>query len=153
MDLQDPTRKMSKSESSPLGTDRLLDPPEVIDRKMRRAVTDTETEVRYDPAGEARRRPTCSSCCAATTGGDPAELAAGLLRLRLAQEGHCSGPDRAARARPERRAEDLRKDPGARAVGVSPTGAQKAQIRRRPDLDRAVRAVGLLVALADSLAC
>jgi tryptophanyl-tRNA synthetase len=49
MDLQDPTRKMSKSQAgTELGTLRLLDPPDVVRRKVMRAVTDTETEVRYD---------------------------------------------------------------------------------------------------------
>ncbi len=55
MDLQEPTRKMSKSVSSPLGTVLVLDSPEDIDRKVRKAVTDTETEVRYDPVAQARR--------------------------------------------------------------------------------------------------
>ena len=50
-----PTRKMSKSVSSPLGTVLVLDPPEEIDRKVRKAVTDTETEVRYDPAAKPGR--------------------------------------------------------------------------------------------------
>jgi tryptophanyl-tRNA synthetase len=50
MDLQDPTIKMSKSRSSPQGKIDLLEPPESIARKIKRAVTDTETEVRYDPA-------------------------------------------------------------------------------------------------------
>ena len=49
MDLQHPDRKMSKSVSSPMGTIGVLDPPEEIERKVRRAVTDTETEVRFDP--------------------------------------------------------------------------------------------------------
>lgn len=50
MDLQDPTRKMSKSELSPQGTILVFDEPEDIARKVRRAVTDTDGEVRYDPA-------------------------------------------------------------------------------------------------------
>ncbi len=50
MDLQHPERKMSKSVSSPMGTIGVLDTPEEIERKVRRAVTDTETEVRFDPA-------------------------------------------------------------------------------------------------------
>ena len=45
MDLQDPTRKMSKS--APPGADtgvvRLLDPPDVVRRKIARAVTDSDT--------------------------------------------------------------------------------------------------------------
>ena len=48
MDLQDPTKKMSKSRSSPQGKVLLLEPPEVITKKIKRAVTDNETEVRYD---------------------------------------------------------------------------------------------------------
>jgi tryptophanyl-tRNA synthetase len=45
MDLQDPTRKMSKSTAPGLdaGVIRLLDPPEVIRRKVARAVTDSDT--------------------------------------------------------------------------------------------------------------
>jgi tryptophanyl-tRNA synthetase len=48
MDLQHPEDKMSKSEDSPQGTIDLLDPPADIERKIRRAVTDTDGEVRYD---------------------------------------------------------------------------------------------------------
>jgi tryptophanyl-tRNA synthetase len=49
MDLQHPERKMSKSVDSPLGTIGLLDDPAEIERKVRRAVTDTASEVRFDP--------------------------------------------------------------------------------------------------------
>ena len=48
MDLQEPTRKMSKSVSSPLGTIFLFDEPKEIERKIAKAVTDTDGEVRYD---------------------------------------------------------------------------------------------------------
>jgi tryptophanyl-tRNA synthetase len=48
MDLQDPTRKMSKSELSPQGTVNMYDDADTIARKMRRAVTDTDGEVRWD---------------------------------------------------------------------------------------------------------
>ena len=48
MDLQHPERKMSKSVDSPLGTIGLLDSAEEITRKVRKAVTDTDGEVRYD---------------------------------------------------------------------------------------------------------
>jgi tryptophanyl-tRNA synthetase len=48
MDLQDPTRKMSKSISSPLGTIYLFDSPSDIERKISKAVTDTDRDVRYD---------------------------------------------------------------------------------------------------------
>src|SRR5664280_610061 len=49
MDLQHPERKMSKSVASPLGTILILDEPADILRKVRKAVTDTDGEVRYDP--------------------------------------------------------------------------------------------------------
>jgi len=48
MDLQDPSRKMSKSLPSPLGTLYMFDAPEQIERKIARAVTDTDGEVRFD---------------------------------------------------------------------------------------------------------
>ena len=48
MDLQEPTRKMSKSVSSPLGTIYVLDEPEDILRKVKKAVTDTDGAMRFD---------------------------------------------------------------------------------------------------------
>jgi tryptophanyl-tRNA synthetase len=48
MDLQEPTRKMSKSVSSPLGTILLFDQPSEIERKISKAVTDTDGDVRFD---------------------------------------------------------------------------------------------------------
>jgi tryptophanyl-tRNA synthetase len=48
LDLQDPTSKMSKSLPD-AGTINLLDDAATITRKIKRAVTDTDTEVRYDP--------------------------------------------------------------------------------------------------------
>jgi tryptophanyl-tRNA synthetase len=52
MDLADPTRKMSKSADA-AGSVFLLDPPDVVRRKVARAVTDSDTgpdAVRADPA-------------------------------------------------------------------------------------------------------
>lgn len=48
-DLQDPNAKMSKSISSPQGTILVLDDPKAVTKKIKSAVTDSETEVRYDP--------------------------------------------------------------------------------------------------------
>jgi tryptophanyl-tRNA synthetase len=48
LDLQDPSAKMSKSLAD-AGTINLMDAPSAIVKKIKRAVTDTETEVRYDP--------------------------------------------------------------------------------------------------------
>ncbi len=53
MRLDDPTAKMGKSAGDTAGVVRLLDPPDVVRRKVARAVTDSDTgtdAVRADPA-------------------------------------------------------------------------------------------------------
>lgn len=52
MDLQEPSRKMSKSVDSPLGTIYLTDSASDIEKKIMKSVTDTESEVRYDPSAK-----------------------------------------------------------------------------------------------------
>ncbi|MFI1199113.1 tryptophan--tRNA ligase [Streptomyces sp. NPDC020883] len=47
-DLQDPSIKMSKSASSPKGIIDLLDEPKVTAKKIKSAVTDTDTVIRFD---------------------------------------------------------------------------------------------------------
>lgn len=47
MSLQDPTRKMSKSDPNPKGTVYLTDEPNVIMKKFKSAVTDSEMSVHY----------------------------------------------------------------------------------------------------------
>jgi tryptophanyl-tRNA synthetase len=79
MDLQAPERKMSKSVDSPQGTVLVLDEPKVIERKFKRAVTDSETEVRYD----REAKPGVANLLdilAAATHGDPAALAGNYTR-------------------------------------------------------------------------
>lgn len=49
LDLQDPASKMSKSGSSPGGIVELLDDPKASAKKIRSAVTDSETDIRFDP--------------------------------------------------------------------------------------------------------
>jgi tryptophanyl-tRNA synthetase len=49
MALDDPTAKMSKSSTTTASYISLLDDPDTITRKLKRAVTDPGTEVRYDP--------------------------------------------------------------------------------------------------------
>ena len=51
MSLQEPTRKMSKSDPEETYI-AILDKPEVIRKKMRRAVTDCDNSVRFDPANK-----------------------------------------------------------------------------------------------------
>jgi tryptophanyl-tRNA synthetase len=49
MNLQEPDVKMSKSRGAESGTVLMLDPPDVVRKKVKTAVTDSGTEVRYDP--------------------------------------------------------------------------------------------------------
>jgi tryptophanyl-tRNA synthetase len=49
MDLQDPERKMSTTGGTELGTLLMLDPPDVLARKIKSAVTDTGREIRRAP--------------------------------------------------------------------------------------------------------
>jgi len=52
MNLQDPDMKMSKSRGAESGTVLLLDPPETVRKKVKSAVTDSGSDVRYDPEGK-----------------------------------------------------------------------------------------------------
>jgi tryptophanyl-tRNA synthetase len=49
MDLQEPGDKMGKTDSSAQGTVLMLDPPDVVRKKFKTAVTDSETDIRHDP--------------------------------------------------------------------------------------------------------
>jgi tryptophanyl-tRNA synthetase len=53
MNLQEPDVKMSKSRGALQGTVLMLDPPETIRKKVKTAVTDSGTDVRYDPDEKA----------------------------------------------------------------------------------------------------
>jgi tryptophanyl-tRNA synthetase len=53
MDLQEPDRKMSTSDSSEQGKVLIVDPPDVIRRKIKSAVTDSGSDVRYAPEEKA----------------------------------------------------------------------------------------------------
>ena len=52
MDLQEPTKKMSKSEENANGYILIMDPPEVIRKKINRAVTDSLGIVKYNDEQE-----------------------------------------------------------------------------------------------------
>ena len=74
MDLQDPTSKMSKSTESDAGCVYLLDSPEAIMKKFKRAVTDSDSEVIYD----REKKPGVSNLLdilSASTGTTPQALA------------------------------------------------------------------------------
>ncbi|MCL4422130.1 MAG: tryptophan--tRNA ligase [Actinobacteria bacterium] len=143
MDLQHPDRKMSKTAMSPTGTIGVLDPPNTIASKVRKAVTDTETEVRYDPIS----KPGVSNLLellAAATRGDPAELAKrfssyGSLKTEVAE-----ALSESLRPLRERHAQ-LSADPQAVLASLA-AGAAKASSVAKVTLTRAQAAMGLLAA-------
>jgi len=140
MDLQEPTRKMSKSVSSPLGTIGVLDTSEEIDRKIRRAVTDAGSDVVYDPL----TKPGVSNLLellAAAKGGDPEELAAGYSSYSQLKSDVSEALVELLRPVRERHLE-LAAD-RAHVEAVLAEGATKAHAVAGATLDRAMRAVGL----------
>ena len=52
MDFQEPTKKMSTTGGTAQGTVLMLDPPDVVERKIKSAVTDSGREVRRGPGKE-----------------------------------------------------------------------------------------------------
>ena len=141
MDLQDPTRKMSKTEESPQGVILLLEDRSSIERKIRRAVTDTETEVRYDPEA----KPGVSNLLAllaAATGTDPAELA-GRYQGYGALKADCAEAVVELVRPVQVRYAQLAADPEA-VASLLGHGADKARATAAETLARARRAIGLL---------
>ncbi|MCQ2475838.1 MAG: tryptophan--tRNA ligase [Clostridia bacterium] len=64
MSLQDPTQKMSKSDPNPKASISLLDDPDVILKKFKSAVTDSEAVVRYaDGKDGINNLMSIYSCC------------------------------------------------------------------------------------------
>lgn len=64
MSLQDPTKKMSKSDSNINGFISILDDKDTVMRKMKRAVTDSEAKVRYaDGKDGVNNLMSIYSCC------------------------------------------------------------------------------------------
>ncbi len=141
MDLQHPDRKMSKSVNSPLGTLLMFDEPAEITRKVKKAVTDTDGEVRYDPEG----KPGVSNLLellGAATDRSPKEVAEGYERYGDLKADTAEALVELLRPVRERRAE-LAADPGA-VPALLARGAAKATEVAAATYDRAAEAVGLL---------
>ena len=140
-DLQEPTRKMSASAANLQGTILLLDDPADIERKLKRAVTDTETDVRYDP----RAKPGVSNLLTilgACTGRPPEEVAADYRQYGPLKADTSAAVVELLRPVQERYRE-LASDPAGTAALLE-KGAAKAQAVAAGTLGRAKDAVGLL---------
>ena len=141
MDLQDPTAKMSKSSANQGGVVQILDDPATIAHKFRRAVTDSESEVRFDP----ERKPGVSNLLqilAASTGQKPEDVAATYTQYGPLKTD--AGEAVIEALRPvQKRAHELLTDRGELA-SLLHKGADRAGSVASATLDRAYRAVGLL---------
>jgi tryptophanyl-tRNA synthetase len=140
MDLQHPGRKMSKSVSSPTGTVLVFEDPASIDRKIRRAVTDNDGEVRYDPEAKPGLA-NLIDLLAVSTDRTPAEAAAGYTRYGDLKKDTAEALLELLRPVQERRAA-LAADPGHVAELLA-LGAAKAHELAAATYRRAADAVGL----------
>ncbi|MEU5743721.1 tryptophan--tRNA ligase [Streptomyces tendae] len=141
MNLQEPASKMGKSDDLGPGIVYLLDEPDVVRKKVMRAVTDSGRDVVYDRA----ERPGLANLLeilAACSGGDPAELAEGYDSYGALKKDTAEAVVEVLRPVRERH-QELCADPGY-VEGVLREGAEKARAMARPTVDAAYRAIGLL---------
>ena len=142
-DLQHPEAKMSKSVESPQGTILVLDAPAAITKKVKSAVTDSGSEVRYDPDA----KPGVSNLLALYASATATTVAAAEQEFAGQQYGAFKGAVAEALVeylRPVReRYEQLSDDPGE-VHRILALGAQKAGAIATATMDRVRAATGLL---------
>jgi tryptophanyl-tRNA synthetase len=143
MDLQNPENKMSKSAEGDSGVIYLMEDPQSIAKKFKRAVTDSDNEVRYD----RENKPGVTNLLdilAACTNEDPRSLA-----TRYSQYGQLktdTGDAVLAVLDPiQRRYRELMDDP-AELARLLDRGASRARIVAAATLARSYRSIGLLPA-------
>jgi tryptophanyl-tRNA synthetase len=140
-DLADPAVKMSKSApAAASGVIRMLDSPDLIRRKLNRAVTDSDGEVRYDP----RHKPGVSNLLdivAAITGEAPEQVATGFASYS-ALKSACADHVICVLEPIQRRYADLERDP-AELRRMLRAGAERAREQADSVLARARSAIGL----------
>jgi tryptophanyl-tRNA synthetase len=141
-DLQDPAAKMSKSAPADApGVIRLLDPPDLVRRKISRAVTDAGRSL--EPGGELSPGvANLVTMLAACTGQSPEQAAAGLGSYRELKEA-CAEAVVALLAPLQDRYATLAADPAA-VTRVLRDGAEQARALAAGPLARAKQAIGLL---------
>ncbi|MGW6795495.1 tryptophan--tRNA ligase [Streptomyces chartreusis] len=149
MNLQDPASKMGKSDDSGPGIVYLLDEPDVVRRKVMRAVTDSGREVVYDREAQPGLA-NLLEILAACTGGNPSELSGVYESYGSLKNDTAEAVIEVLKPVQERHRE-LCTDPGF-VEGVLRDGAERARAMARPTVDAAYRAIGLLPAVAPAAA-
>ncbi|MFE9059756.1 tryptophan--tRNA ligase [Streptomyces mutabilis] len=149
MNLQDPASKMGKSDDVGPGIVYLLDEPDVVRKKVMRAVTDSGRDVVYD----REARPGLANLLeilAACTGGEPVELAGAYDSYGALKKDTAEAVVEVLRPVQERH-KALCADPGY-MEGVLRAGAERARGMARPTVDAAYRAIGLLPPVSEAAA-
>jgi len=143
MSLTDPTSKMSKSSENPKSYIALLDPPDVVKSKFKKAVTDSGTEIRYDPEGS----PAISNLLtihSALTGEPIAEIAERFSGKGYGEYKVALGDAAVETLRPiQEKFKELREDKQG-LEKLMADGAQAAQRRARKILDKVKRKMGFV---------
>ncbi len=141
MDLQDPTSKMSKSAATENGLIYVLDQPAVILKKFKRAVTDSDSDVRFD----RENKPGIANLLeiqAAVTGRSPDDIAADYSQYGPLKAD--TGEAVIELLRPiQTRYAELINDPGELSALLR-TGADKARATAASTLHRAYQHIGFL---------
>ena len=142
MSLADPTKKMSKSDENANGFISVIDPPEVILKKCKRAVTDSDNRVVYEEGKDGINNLLNIYCCTTGKSMDAAVAefdGAGYGRFKTAVAEAviaCLEPVQAEYHRLIENEDYLAK--------VAKTGADKARAAARITLERVFDAIGLV---------
>lgn len=140
MDLVDPSQKMGKTGTSLAGVISLLDPPELVERKVARATTDTRGEVRYDPDAQPGMS-NLLGMLGALTAQDPATLASSYSSYAQLKS-DVSAAILELLQPVQRTYERLAAAPDE-LTAILRDGAERAAAAAGPTVDRARRAIGL----------
>ena len=139
MDLTDPTSKMSKSSETEAGCVYMLDAPSVIEKKFKRAVTDSDNEVRYDREAKPGIANLLDILGAVTN--TPATILADQYHQYGTLKSDCGSAVAEMLAPIQQRYNELMNDP-AELGRLLRIGAEKATAVAHVTLERAHRAIG-----------
>lgn len=143
MSLQEPTSKMSKSDVNANAYISLLDPPDVIKAKFKKAVTDSDRAIRFD----IENKPGVSnliSIYSAATGKSFETIEAEFSNLGYGELKKGVGETIANMLTPiQQRYKEILKD-RAYLDNVMKTGAERAEYQARKTLRKVYKKVGLI---------
>jgi tryptophanyl-tRNA synthetase len=143
MDLQDPTKKMSKSEGDNFGVIFLTDPQDVVLKKIKRAVTDSDNLIKYDPESKpgVSNLLTIFAKLNNMSISDAEKHFSGLSYGELKNQTASSIINLLAPI--QEKYNELLKDP-ENLISIARSGADKARVVARETMDRVYKALGII---------